>query len=69
MLQALRDVYYEPLARVMPSMDAILQGPPVMKLLFMTDPSIVDTKLKPDWQVILQVEAYMSHALCQVYAT
>ena len=68
MLQALRDVYYEPLARVM-SMDAILQGPPVMKLLFMTDPSIVDTKLKPDWQVILQVGAHMSHLLCQVYAT
>ncbi len=49
--QALRDVYYEPLAQVMPSVDAILDGPPVMKLLFMTDPKVVDAKLKPDWQV------------------
>ena len=49
--QALRDVYYEPLAQVMPSVDAILNGPPVMKLLFMTDPNVVDAKLKPDWQV------------------
>ena len=49
--QALKDVYYEPLAQVMPSVDAILAGPPVMKLLFMTDPKIVDAKLKPDWQV------------------
>ncbi len=49
--QELRDVYYEPLAQVMPSVDAILDGPPVMKLLFMTDPKVVDAKLKPDWQV------------------
>ena len=35
----------------MPSVDAILDGPPVMKLLFMTDPKVVDAKLKPDWQV------------------
>ena len=44
-------MYYEPLAKVMPSLDAILQGPPVMKLLFMTDPQVVDAKLKPDWTV------------------
>lgn len=35
----------------MPSVDAILDGPPAMKLLFMTDPKVVDAKLKPDWQV------------------
>lgn len=51
LVQALRDVYYEPLAQVMPSVDAILNGPPVMKLLFMTDPKVIDAKLKPDWQV------------------
>ena len=53
-MQALQDVYYEPLAQVMPSIDTILQGPPVMKLLFMTDPKVVDAKLKPDWQVASQ---------------
>ena len=51
-VQALKDVYYEPLAEVLPSVDSILAGPPVMKLLFMTDPKIVDSKLKPDWQVL-----------------
>lgn len=53
-MQELNDVYYEPLAEVLPSVEAILQGPPVMKLLFMTDPRIVDSKLKPDWQVMQQ---------------
>lgn len=50
-MQELHDVYYEPLAQVLPSLTAILQGPPIMKLLFMTDPRIVDAKLKPDWTV------------------
>lgn len=50
-MQALKDVYYEPLAEVLPSVEAVLAGPPVMKLLFMTHPNIVDSKLKPDWQV------------------
>ncbi|KAL3144565.1 hypothetical protein ABBQ32_004294 [Trebouxia sp. C0010 RCD-2024] len=49
-IQELKDVYYEPLAKVLPSVDDILAGPPVLKLLFMTDPKIVDSKLKPDWQ-------------------
>ena len=53
-MQELNDVYYEPLAEVLPSVEAILKGPPVMKLLFMTDPRVVDGKLKPDWQVMQQ---------------
>lgn len=66
--QELRDVYYEPLARVMPSVNAILDGPPVMKLLFMTDPKVVDAKLKPDWQVaacnILLLTCNLSSSNC-----
>ena len=61
-IQALKDVYYEPLAQVLPSVDAILRGPPVMKLLFMTDPPIVNAKLKPDWQVNMH-HALLSHWL------
>lgn len=57
--QALSDVYYEPLAEVLPSVDAILAGPPVMKLLFMTHPTIVDSKLKPDWQVTYHACVHM----------
>ena len=63
-VQALNDVYYEPLAEVVPSVDAILSGPPVMKLLFMTHPRIVDSKLKPDWQVI----PYMCWQFAAVFA-
>jgi len=63
-------VYYEPLAQVMTSVDAILDGPPVMKLLFMTDPKIVDTKLKPDWQVQLSTQSALcigvTHACCSI---
>ncbi len=44
-------MYYEPLARVAQSLEEIVQGPPVKKLLFMTDPRIVDAQLKPDWGV------------------
>ena len=32
-------------------MEDILAGPPVKKLLFMTSPSIVNGRLKPDWAV------------------
>ena len=36
---------------VPPTLEALLAGPPVKKLLFMTDPSVVDSQLKPHWQV------------------
>jgi hypothetical protein len=36
--QALHHVYYEPLAHVAPSLEKLLQGEPVRKLLFMTSP-------------------------------
>lgn len=50
-MQELHQRYYEPLARIAPSLEEILQGPPVKKLLFMTDPSAIDNKLKPLWEV------------------
>lgn len=43
--------YHEPRAAVLPSAEAIARGHAVHKLLFMTEPEIVDTKLKPDWEV------------------
>ena len=33
----------------MPSLDAILAGPPVKKILFMTSTNTVDSVLKPHW--------------------
>ncbi len=33
------------------TLEDILAGPPVKKLLFMTSPSIVNGRLKPDWAV------------------
>ena len=49
--QELHERYYEPLAAVQPSLQAILQGPPVKKLLFMTHPDIVTSQIIPYWQV------------------
>ena len=50
MTQELHTRYYEPLARIAPSLEDILQGPPVKKLLFMTDPAVINSDLKPQWQ-------------------
>ncbi len=52
-LQDLHHTYYEPLSRVASSIEEILEGPPAKKLLFMTDPSIVDGQLRPYWTVCL----------------
>ena len=43
--------YYEPLAQVVPCVDDVLSGPPLRKLLFMTQPHVVDSHLKPHWEV------------------
>lgn len=51
LLQELHTRYFEPLSIVPPTLEAMLAGPPVKKLLFMTDPSVVDSQLKPHWQV------------------
>lgn len=51
LLQELHTRYYEPLSVVPPTLEALLAGPPVKKLLFMTDPSVVESQLKPHWQV------------------
>ena len=51
MLQELHSVYYEPLAQECPSVEHILAGPPVKKLLFMTDPAHVDEEVRPHWEV------------------
>lgn len=50
-MQELHERYYEPLAAVQPSLDAILQGPPVKKLLFMTDADVITRQVIPHWQV------------------
>ena len=52
-VQELHQRYYEPLARIAGSLDEVVQGPPLKKLLFMTDPDVIDTQLKPLWQARL----------------
>ena len=49
-LKDLHDIYYEPLARVMPSIEALLDGPPVKKILFQADPRIIQGEIKPHWE-------------------
>ena len=50
-MQELHQRYYEPLARIAPSLEEIVQGPPMKKLLFMTDPAVIENDLKPLWEV------------------
>ena len=52
-IQLLHDRYYEPLAAVAPSVEAVLQGPPVRKLLFMTAAEHVASVVKPQWDALL----------------
>lgn len=61
-LRELHEVYYEPLAAVAPSLDALLAGPPVKKLLFMTSPALVDGQLKPHWEVRARASGREGHA-------
>ena len=45
----LHERFYEPLATVAPSVEHIVQGPPMRKLLFMTNSHVVSDVLKPYW--------------------
>ena len=49
-LERLNTVYYEPLARVAGSVEELLRGPPVRKLLFMSNPERVHDILLPHWR-------------------
>jgi hypothetical protein len=47
-LRTLHTTYYEPLAREA-SLETLLAGPAVKKLLFMASPATIDTELRPEW--------------------
>lgn len=51
---ALPGSYYEPLASVAPSIDHIVSGPRLRKLLFMASPQAVEARLKPHWAAALE---------------
>lgn len=53
-VKELHETYYEPLAEVAPSLEALLAGAPVKKLLFMAPPVLVEAQLKPDWGRLLR---------------
>lgn len=52
-LEELHTRYYEPLPRIIPSLEAILKGPSVRKLLFMTTPDVVQSLVRPHWEAAL----------------
>jgi hydroxymethylpyrimidine pyrophosphatase-like HAD family hydrolase len=52
-IRSLHDRYYEPLADVAPSVDRVLAGPPLRKLLFMTTAARVDAEVRPHWEAAL----------------
>jgi len=49
--------YYEPLAQEFNTVEDLLTGPSVRKLLFMAEPAVVDGLLKPHWGAALEGEA------------
>ena len=49
--QELHEVFWEPKAAVLPSLGALLEGPPVKKLLFMTHAARIASATLPHWQV------------------
>lgn len=51
MLQELHYRYYEPLCQEVASLGDLIMGPPVKKLLFMTDPSRIAAEIEPYWKV------------------
>lgn len=56
-LQELHYRYYEPLCQELSSLDKLLAGPPVKKLLFMTDAQAIATQHEPHWKV-----AYLTYS-------
>ena len=54
-MQELHYRYYEPLCREVDSLDVLLQGPPVKKLLFMTEAESIAQQHQPFWKVSPEV--------------
>ena len=46
---SLHSVYHEPRAVITPSLDALLSGPPILKLIFLAPPATVDGLIVPEW--------------------
>jgi hypothetical protein len=59
----LHRIYYEPLPRVLPSLPALLSGPPVRKLLYMSTPEDVKTSLRPHFDATLKGRATAMQAV------
>ena len=53
-LQELHHRYYEPLCQELGSLGELLNGPPVKKLLFMTDAQAISAQHEPHWKVKFQ---------------
>lgn len=68
-MQELHYRYYEPLCQEVGTLDRLLTGKPVKKLLFMTDAQRIAQEHQPYWQVAAQVKAFghrnYLHCMCQ----
>ena len=53
-LQELHHRYYEPLCQEVASLDLLLAGPPVKKLLLMADPETISSQHQPHWEVLIR---------------
>ena len=48
-VDSLHTVYHEPRAVITPSLNALLSGPPILKLIFLAPPATVDGVIVPEW--------------------
>lgn len=62
-LEELHTVYHEPPAQVKRSIEEILAGPAVRKMLFMAPPTQVDAELTPYWRSVLGGRASLMQAV------
>lgn len=62
---SLHETYYEPLACVAPSLESLLQGPPVKKMLLMAEPSIIQGHVRPFWEAAVSHRAQMGASVLQ----
>lgn len=48
-VESLHSTYHEPKASILPSIDALLSGAPILKLILLAPPATVDGVLVPEW--------------------
>eukprot|EP00241_Pyramimonas_parkeae_P002343 CAMPEP_0114241078 /NCGR_PEP_ID=MMETSP0058-20121206/9445_1 /TAXON_ID=36894 /ORGANISM="Pyramimonas parkeae, CCMP726" /LENGTH=529 /DNA_ID=CAMNT_0001353589 /DNA_START=221 /DNA_END=1810 /DNA_ORIENTATION=+ len=62
LLDELHEKYYEPVSEVVPSIQELMDGPPVNKLLYCAEPTTVDNVLRPHWELRVASRASLTQS-------